>query len=126
MQRTKLYAIHFNKHGKLASWWPIWLLLSARAVLSRHIKVCVYMPLGPNLDLYSVFTNILRAKDMKIWKYRGKWVLILEISRHTPTAWYFMGMGRSRRPALLPACDFGPSGTKILLAPHVGSEAKYS
>ena len=29
--------------------------------------------------------------------------------------WYFMG--RSRRPVPLPACDFGPSGTKILLVP---------
>jgi hypothetical protein len=32
--------------------------------------------------------------------------------------WYFVG--RSRRPALLPACDFGPSGTKSLLVPTWG------
>jgi carbon starvation protein CstA len=42
LQRVKLYAIHLNKYSKLASWWPIWLLLSARVVLSRHIKVCVH------------------------------------------------------------------------------------
>jgi hypothetical protein len=29
-------------------------------------------------------------------------------------------MGRSRRPVLLPACDFGPSGTKSLLVPMWG------
>ena len=42
------------------------------------------MSLGPNLDLHSVFTNVLRAKDVKMWKYRGTWAL--ETSRHTPTA----------------------------------------
>jgi hypothetical protein len=32
--------------------------------------------------------------------------------------WYFLG--RPRRPVPLPACDFGPSGTKSLLAPMWG------
>ena len=48
------------------------MLLSAREVLSRHVKLCVRMSLSPNLDFYSVFTNILRAKDIKN----------MEISRH--------------------------------------------
>jgi hypothetical protein len=46
-----------------------------------------YIPLGPNLDLYSVFMNILRAKDMKIWKCQGTRALeILLLSRNTPIA----------------------------------------
>jgi hypothetical protein len=44
LQRVKLYvyAMQLNKYSKLASWWPMWLLLGARVVLSRHIKLCVH------------------------------------------------------------------------------------
>jgi hypothetical protein len=41
---------------------------------------------GPKYGCSFFFTNVLRAKGGKIWKYRGMWVLVLEISRHTPIA----------------------------------------
>jgi hypothetical protein len=50
------------------------LLLSARVVLSRHIKVCVCMPLGPNLDSHSVFNEHPEGggcKNMKTSRHIG-------------------------------------------------------
>ena len=47
------------------------------------------MPSGPNLDLHSVFTNILRAKDMKISRHMG----IGDIETHPGRPRYFWGIG---------------------------------
>ena len=33
------FTMHLDKYSKLASWWPIWLLLSARVVLSTHVII---------------------------------------------------------------------------------------